>query len=53
DKICSVGKCLSFSNAVREEFHTRWYVLEAFENGGCDGFEWRTEQLHVSLLPCT
>ncbi|KAJ1210868.1 hypothetical protein NDU88_006230 [Pleurodeles waltl] len=22
-KICSVGKCLSFSNAVREEFHTR------------------------------
>ncbi|KAJ1173977.1 hypothetical protein NDU88_005801 [Pleurodeles waltl] len=50
EKICSVGKCLPFSNAVRGEFHTRWYVLEAFENGGGDGFERRTEQLHVSLF---
>ncbi|KAJ1191599.1 hypothetical protein NDU88_000915 [Pleurodeles waltl] len=50
EKICSVGKCLPFSNAVRGEFHTRWYVLEAFENGGGDGFERWTEQLHVSLF---
>ncbi|KAJ1146193.1 hypothetical protein NDU88_012473 [Pleurodeles waltl] len=34
EKICSVGKCPPFSNAVREEFHTRLYVFEAFENGG-------------------